>query len=91
MIERVIEAAAKGMIGVAIILGGLAGLALLGVASFGPAFSDWASQRATPGAWVTLALGIWPVLGLIDLLFEGLWEWVHERISLGRRSNGRQA
>lgn len=76
LVERMIAAAAKAMIGFAVVAASLAGLALWGVSSFGPAFSDWA-KREGAGAWLLLAFAVWPVLGALyvglEALFEGAW------------------
>jgi hypothetical protein len=76
LVERMIAAAAKVMIAVAVLVGALAGLALFGVASFGPAFSEWASGQR-PSAWLVLAFVVWPALGALyvglEALFEGAW------------------
>lgn len=76
LVERMIAGAAKAMIGFALVAGALAGLALLGVSSFGPAFSDWAAGKS-PAAWLVLAFVVWPVLGALyvglEALFEGAW------------------
>jgi len=78
LIERMIAGAAKAMIGFAVVAGALAGLALLGVSSFGPVLSAWAAGQK-PGAWLLLAFVVWPVLGALyvglEALFEGAWAW----------------
>ena len=76
LVERMITGAAKAMIGFAVVAGVLAGLALLGASSFGPALDDWAAARR-PGAWLLLAFVVWPLLGALyvglEALFEGAW------------------
>jgi hypothetical protein len=73
LIERMIAGAAKAMIAIAVVFGALAGLALMGVASFGPAFSEW-SARQSPRTWLLLAFVVWPVLGVLSVGLEALFE-----------------
>jgi hypothetical protein len=73
--ERVVTHVAKAMIAVAVVTGGLFGLALLGIASFGPVLREWANGRS-PVAALLLVLVVWPALGVLYIVLEGFFEWV---------------
>lgn len=72
-----IAGAAKAMIAFAVVVGTLAGLALMGVASLGPALDEWAAGQSR-STWLLLAFVVWPALGALyvglEALFEGAWD-----------------
>lgn len=91
LIERMIAGAAWAMVGFALVAGVLAGLALLGVSSFGPALGDWATGKG-PAASLLLAFVVWPLLGALYValgaLFEGAWASRGKQASSASNSEG---
>jgi hypothetical protein len=84
--ERVVTHVAKAMIAVAAVTGALFGLALLGIASFGPVLREWATGRS-PAAALLLIFVVWPALGVLYVVVEGLIDWAWA----GRKSHEAQA
>ncbi len=72
------------MVVLSLLLGGVAGLALLGFYLVGPNLPR-VMRPASATAWLVVAFVVWPALGLLYLGLEALGEYLHDKTAKGRR------